>query len=76
MVGGDAVVLADGQGKVRGLQSAASGPVGGSTTPQVSAAKAEKTARTKLAGVDKVESPGWSSGSRTAPAAGSPGRPC
>ncbi|MDH6710160.1 Zn-dependent metalloprotease [Kitasatospora sp. MAA19] len=57
VVGGDAVVLADGQGKVRGLQSAASGPVGGSTTPQVSAAKAEKTARTKLAGVDKVESP-------------------
>ncbi|MFF0410714.1 M28 family peptidase [Kitasatospora sp. NPDC004745] len=56
VVGGDAVVLADGQGKVRGLQSAASGPVGGSVTPQVSAAKAEKTARTRLAAVDKVDS--------------------
>ncbi|MFJ2806715.1 M28 family peptidase [Kitasatospora sp. NPDC087271] len=54
VVGGDAVVLADGQGKVRGLQSAATGPVGGSITPQVSAANAEKTARTKLAAVDSV----------------------
>nr|WP_316521573.1 M28 family peptidase [Kitasatospora sp. K002] len=56
VVGGDAVVLADGQGKVRGLQSAASGPVGGSTKPQVSAEQAEKTARTRLATVDAVES--------------------
>ncbi|MFF7993526.1 M28 family peptidase [Kitasatospora xanthocidica] len=56
VVGGDAVVLADGQGKVRGLQSAAPGPVGGSVTPQVSAAHAEKTARTELAVVNKVES--------------------
>ncbi|MFD8780710.1 M28 family peptidase [Kitasatospora sp. NPDC059599] len=56
VVGGDAVVLADGQGKVRGLQSAAPGPVGGSVTPQVSAAHAEKTARTGLTVVDKVES--------------------
>lgn len=54
VVGGDAVVLADSQGKVRGLQSAATGPVGGSITPQVSAANAEKTARTKLAAVDSV----------------------
>ncbi|MFB7127281.1 peptidase M28, partial [Kitasatospora sp. NPDC056273] len=56
VVGGDAVVLADAQGKVRALQSAATGPVGGSTAPQVSAEHAEKTARTKLAAVDSVES--------------------
>ncbi|MFJ6620847.1 peptidase M28, partial [Kitasatospora sp. NPDC091335] len=56
VVGGDAVVLADSQGTVRALQSAAPGPVGGSTTAQVSAAQAEKTARTKLASVDSVES--------------------
>ncbi|MFB7911081.1 M28 family peptidase [Kitasatospora sp. NPDC056076] len=56
VVGGDAVVLADGKGTVRGLQSAATGPVGGSITPQISAANAEKTARTKLPVVDQVES--------------------
>ncbi|MFE6499208.1 M28 family peptidase [Kitasatospora sp. NPDC057738] len=56
VVGGDAVVLADSRGTVRALQSAATGPVGGSTTPQVSAADAEKTARTKLATVDSVDS--------------------
>ncbi|WP_395297429.1 M28 family peptidase [Kitasatospora hibisci] len=55
VVGGDAVVIADGQGRVRGLQAAATGPVGGPTTPLVSAARAEKTARTKLAAVDRVE---------------------
>ncbi|MEV7770330.1 M28 family peptidase [Kitasatospora sp. NPDC086791] len=56
VVGGDAVVLADGQGKVRGLQSAAPGPVGGSVTPKIGADKAEKTARTALPAVDSVES--------------------
>ncbi|MER5355465.1 peptidase M28, partial [Kitasatospora sp. NPDC002551] len=56
VVGGDAVVLADGEGKVRGSQSAAAGPVGVPTTPLVSAADAEKTARTRLAQVDGVES--------------------
>ncbi|MEU8516023.1 M28 family peptidase [Kitasatospora sp. NPDC048722] len=55
VVGGDAVVIADGRGRVQGLQSAATGPVGGSTTPQVSAAHAEKTARTRLAAVDSVD---------------------
>ncbi|MER7751973.1 M28 family peptidase [Kitasatospora sp. NPDC097643] len=55
VVGGDAVVLADGQGKVRGLQAAAPGPIGGSITPQISAAKAEKTARAKLASVQSVD---------------------
>ncbi|WP_051838371.1 M28 family peptidase [Streptomyces sp. NRRL WC-3742] len=54
VVGGDAVVLADSQGKVRGSQNAAPGPVGGSTTPKISAAAAERTARTRLATVDSV----------------------
>ncbi|MEV0533838.1 M28 family peptidase [Kitasatospora sp. NPDC050463] len=61
VVGGDAVVIADGQGKVRGLQSAATGPVGGAavspltTAPLISAADAEKTARAGLAAVDGVD---------------------
>ncbi|MGA5818015.1 M28 family peptidase [Kitasatospora sp. NPDC094028] len=54
VVGGDAVVLADGQGKVHASQSAAPGPVGGSTTPKVSAADAERTARAQLPAVDSV----------------------
>src|SRR6478609_6394264 len=41
VVGGDAVVLADGQGKVRGVQNAASGPVGVPTKAKVGAAAAE-----------------------------------
>ncbi|MFJ9454044.1 M28 family peptidase [Kitasatospora sp. NPDC101447] len=56
VVGGDAVVLADGQGKVRGLQSAAPGPIGGSVTPQIDAERAERTARAELPAVDAVES--------------------
>ncbi|MFE2109639.1 peptidase M28, partial [Kitasatospora sp. NPDC059463] len=56
VVGGDAVVLADGQGQVRGLQSASTGPIGVPTTALISAANAERTARTKLAQVDGVQS--------------------
>ena len=56
VVGGDAVVIADGQGRIRGSQSASSGPIGVPTIPRVSAANAEKTARTRLAAVDAVES--------------------
>ncbi len=56
VVGGDAVVLSDGQGKVRGVQSAASHPVKAPTKAKISAEQAEKTARTKLAAVDAVES--------------------
>ncbi|MEU9043631.1 MULTISPECIES: M28 family peptidase [unclassified Kitasatospora] len=56
VVGGDAVVLADGQGKVRGLQSAATGPVGGSVTPRIGADQAERTARTQLPAVDAMAS--------------------
>ncbi|MFF2043787.1 M28 family peptidase [Kitasatospora sp. NPDC058170] len=56
VVGGDAVVLADGQGRIRGLQSAATGPIGVPTKATVSAAQAEKTSRAKLAAVTGVES--------------------
>ncbi|WP_431676745.1 M28 family peptidase [Kitasatospora sp. KL5] len=55
VVGGDAVVLADGQGRIRGLQSAATGAIGVPTTPAVTAAAAERTARTRLAAVDAAE---------------------
>ncbi|MFD7729111.1 M28 family peptidase [Kitasatospora phosalacinea] len=57
VVGGDAVVLADGQGKVRGVQNAASGPVGVPTKAKVGAAAAERTARAQLAKVDSAEAP-------------------
>ncbi|MFD4904089.1 M28 family peptidase [Kitasatospora purpeofusca] len=56
VVGGDAVVIADGQGKVHGSQSANTGAIGVPTTALVSAANAERTARTKLATVDGVQS--------------------
>ncbi|MFF2751176.1 M4 family metallopeptidase [Kitasatospora sp. NPDC058048] len=56
VVGGDAVVLADSRGTVRALQSAATGPVGTSTTARIGAEQAERTARTKAASVDSVES--------------------
>ncbi|MFE2109996.1 PepSY domain-containing protein, partial [Kitasatospora sp. NPDC059463] len=56
VVGGDAVVLADAQGNVRGSQSASSGRIQGATTARISAQKAEKTARTKLTAVDSVQS--------------------
>ncbi|MFF0298548.1 M28 family peptidase [Kitasatospora sp. NPDC004614] len=57
VVGGDAVVLADGQGKVRAVQNAKSGPVGVPTKAKIDAAAAEKAARAKLAKVDSAESP-------------------
>ncbi|MCX5197265.1 M28 family peptidase [Streptomyces sp. NBC_00249] len=56
VVGGDAVVLADGAGKVRALQSASSVRIDVATRPTVGAKDAEATARTKLAAVDKVDS--------------------
>ncbi|MFE5625650.1 M28 family peptidase [Streptomyces virginiae] len=56
VVGGDAVVLADGSGKVRALQSASSVRIDVATRPSVSAKDAEATSRAKLAAVDKVES--------------------
>ncbi|MEJ8640383.1 hypothetical protein WKI68_00970 [Streptomyces sp. MS1.HAVA.3] len=56
VVGGDAVVLADGSGKVRALQSASSVRIDVATRPSVTAKDAESTARARLASVDKVES--------------------
>ncbi|WUA61643.1 M28 family peptidase [Streptomyces sp. NBC_00224] len=54
VVGGDAVVLADGDGDIRAVQSASAVRVDVATTPSVTAKKAETTSRTKLAKVDKV----------------------
>ncbi|MYV97344.1 M4 family metallopeptidase, partial [Streptomyces sp. SID3343] len=56
VVGGDAVVLADGQGRVRATQSATDARISVSTQPTVNAAAAEATSRARLASVDKVES--------------------
>ncbi|MFD3554213.1 M28 family peptidase [Streptomyces goshikiensis] len=54
VVGGDAVVLADGEGKVRALQSASAQVIDVATTPTVTAKAAEATSRGELAKVDKV----------------------
>ncbi|MET7363523.1 M20/M25/M40 family metallo-hydrolase [Streptomyces sp. NPDC005562] len=56
VVGGDAVVLADGAGKVRSVQSATDATISVTTKAQVSAAQAVRTSRTKLASVKKVDS--------------------
>ncbi|MFJ9516937.1 M28 family peptidase [Kitasatospora sp. NPDC101801] len=57
VVGGDAVVLADGQGRVHSTQSASAVAVGAlSTTPKVTAATAEQTSRAQLPTVDGVQS--------------------
>ncbi|WP_369373857.1 M28 family peptidase [Streptomyces sp. cg36] len=54
VVGGDAVVLADGTGDVRTVQSASAVRVDVATTPSVTAKAAEATSRARLAKVDKV----------------------
>ncbi|MCS0639491.1 M28 family peptidase [Streptomyces sp. LP05-1] len=54
VVGGDAVVLADGTGDVRAVQSASAAPVDVATEPVVTARRAETVSRTRLARVDKV----------------------
>ncbi|MFT2014858.1 M28 family peptidase [Streptomyces sp. 796.1] len=56
VVGGDAVVLADSEGKVRGTQSASKARINVSTTAKITAAAAEKTSRAKLKKVDRRES--------------------
>lgn len=57
VVGGDAVVVADGSGKVRST-NAASGPTRGvSVNPRVSAATATATAKTRLSRVDDSVAP-------------------
>ncbi|MFI6003585.1 M28 family peptidase [Streptomyces sp. NPDC051366] len=55
VVGGDAVVLADGEGHVRALQSATSTVIDVATTPSVTAKAAEAASRAELAKVDKVQ---------------------
>ncbi|WP_405501394.1 M28 family peptidase [Streptomyces anulatus] len=54
VVGGDAVVLADGEGEIRAVRSASGQQVDVSTVPRISAERAEAVTRTKLARVDKV----------------------
>ncbi|MFJ9343869.1 M28 family peptidase [Streptomyces sp. NPDC101733] len=54
VVGGDAVVLADGEGKVRALQSASATVIDVATTPSVGAKAAEATSRAELERVDTV----------------------
>ncbi|MEU8773857.1 M28 family peptidase [Streptomyces sp. NPDC048606] len=56
VVGGDAVVLADGAGRVRALQSASAVRIDVATAPEVTAKAAESTSRGRLAAVDKVDS--------------------
>ncbi|MFJ1884546.1 M28 family peptidase [Streptomyces sp. NPDC088137] len=56
VVGGDAVVVADSEGRVRGTQSAVSRRINVPTAPTVSAKAAETTARKKLRTVKRVES--------------------
>ncbi|MDK0518069.1 M28 family peptidase [Streptomyces sp. ML-6] len=56
VVGGDAVVVADSKGRVRGTQSAVSRRINVPTVPTVSAKKAEATARKELREVRRVES--------------------
>ncbi len=56
VVGGDATVLADGQGRVQASMAATNAKIRVSTKAKISAASAEGTSRAKLAKVDKVES--------------------
>ncbi|MFE2954574.1 M4 family metallopeptidase, partial [Embleya sp. NPDC059267] len=56
VVGGDAVVLTDGRGRVRATQSSTDARINVQVQPVVAAGAAEATSKTKLAVVDKVES--------------------
>ncbi|MFF6998300.1 M28 family peptidase [Streptomyces sp. NPDC008313] len=56
VVGGDAVVLADGKGKVRSVQSATAATVSVPTKAGVKAAQAVRISRARLAKVDKADS--------------------
>ncbi|OPC83960.1 hypothetical protein B4N89_26215 [Embleya scabrispora] len=56
VVGGDAVVMADGQGRVRGTQAATSAQIAVPTRATVAAGTAEATSKAQLPVVDKVES--------------------
>ncbi|MFI6579489.1 M4 family metallopeptidase, partial [Embleya sp. NPDC050493] len=56
VVGGDAVVLADGKGRVRATQSSTDARISVTTQPTVTAGAAEATSKAKLPVVDKVDS--------------------
>ncbi|MFD4943154.1 M28 family peptidase [Streptomyces sp. NPDC058409] len=56
VVGGDAVVVADSEGRVRGTQSAVSRRINVPTTPTVSAKAAETLSRKRLTTVKRVDS--------------------
>ncbi|MEW2388120.1 M20/M25/M40 family metallo-hydrolase [Streptomyces venezuelae] len=56
VVGGDAVVLADGKGKVRAVRAATDATISVTTKAKVTAAQAVGTSRAKLATVKKVDS--------------------
>ncbi|MFF5107141.1 M20/M25/M40 family metallo-hydrolase [Streptomyces sp. NPDC000134] len=56
VVGGDVVVLADGDGGVRSVQSATKARISLSTKARVSAAQAVRTSRARLAKTEKVDS--------------------
>ncbi|MFD8494372.1 M4 family metallopeptidase [Amycolatopsis sp. NPDC059657] len=57
VIGGDAVVVADGAGRVRGTAAAETAPITVGTTPTVTADKATQIARGQLSKVDSVASP-------------------
>ena len=57
VVGGDAVVVADGAGRVRGTNAAETAPIAVGTKAGLDAAKAATTARTQLPTVDSVSTP-------------------
>ncbi|MFF5858555.1 M28 family peptidase [Streptomyces sp. NPDC012751] len=56
VVGGDVVVLADGGGRVRSVQSATKARIALSTKARVTAAQAVRTSRARLAKTEKVDS--------------------
>ncbi|MFE5332384.1 M28 family peptidase [Embleya sp. NPDC056575] len=56
VVGGDAVVMADGKGRVHATQASTDARISVTTQPTVAASAAEATSRAQLPVVDKVES--------------------
>ncbi|MEV6909977.1 M4 family metallopeptidase [Amycolatopsis sp. NPDC051071] len=57
VVGGDAVVVADGAGRVRGTSAAETAPISVDTKARISAAKATEVARAQLSKVDTAAAP-------------------
>ncbi|MEU7786009.1 M4 family metallopeptidase [Amycolatopsis sp. NPDC049159] len=57
VVGGDAVVVADGAGRVRGTEAAKTAPITVGTQATLNAAQASRIAAAKVSTVDKAEAP-------------------